>query len=301
MMSSNYSFDILNIYKVEHKYVLLLSGWCVNKDKGVPQISIEINGAEQNLYYYPVNRVDVCRSFQLDESKFSKCGFRVRKEFDDKLQSFKVLAKFNDQSEVLFSKEGLGLDKWIQNSNIVYDIEEVTKGKDSETYNFRGWCFSLDNQSVDLKVIDSNETTVDAVIRNTIREDMSALSSSVRGFSGSFHYIENVEYSLELSTKDNQIKISFDEFLKSKSFSISSFIKKINFNNIKKAFHYFSESGLKNTLSIIFKRNQNENTYQNWFDRHKVTKEELNRQKTVSFDYSPCISILVPTYNTPSK
>ena len=122
-MSSNYSFDILNIYKVEHKYVLLLSGWCVNKDKGVPQISIEINGAEQNLYYYPVNRVDVCRSFQLDESKFSKCGFRVRKEFDDKLQSFKVLAKFNDQSEVLFSKEGLGLDKWIQNSNIVYDIE----------------------------------------------------------------------------------------------------------------------------------------------------------------------------------
>ena len=109
-------------------------------------------------------------------------------------------------------------------------------------------------------MIDSNETTVDAVIRNTIREDMSALSSSVRGFSGSFHYIENVEYSLELSTKDNQIKISFDEFLKSKSFSISSFIKKINFNNIKKAFHYFSESGLKNTLSIIFKRNQNENT-----------------------------------------
>lgn len=300
-MSSNYSFDILNIYKVEHKYVLLLSGWCVNKDKGVPQISIEINGAGQNLYYYPVNRVDVCRSFQLDESKFSKCGFRVRKEFDDKLQSFKVLAKFNDYSEVLFSKEGTGLNKWIQNSNIVYDIEEVTKGKDSETYNFRGWCFSLDNQSVDLKVIDSNENTVDAVIRNTIREDMSALSSSVRGFSGSFHYIENVEYSLELSTKDNQIKISFVEFLKSKSFSISSFIKKINFNNIKKAFHYFSESGLKNTLSIIFKRNQNENTYQNWFDRHKVTKEELNRQKTVSFAFSPCISILVPTYNTPSK
>ena len=58
---------------------------------------------------------------------------------------------------------------------------------------------------------------------------------------------------------------------------------------------------MKNTLSIIFKRNQNENTYQNWFDRHKVTKEELNRQKTVSFAYSPCISILVPTYNTPSK
>lgn len=301
MMSSNYSFDILNIYKVEHEYVLLLSGWCVNKDKGVPQISLEINGIEQILNYYPVNRVDVCRSFQLDESKFSKCGFRVRKEFDDKLQSFKVLAKFNDQSEVLFSKEGPGLDKWIQNSNIVYDIEEVTKGKDSETYNFRGWCFSLDNQSVDLKVIDSNETTVDAVIRNTIREDMSALSSSVRGFSGSFHYIENVEYSLELSTKDNQIKFSFDEFLKSKSFSISSFIKIINFNNIKKAFHYFSESGLRKTLRIIFKRNQNENTYQNWFDRHKVTKEELNRQKTVSFAYSPYISILVPTYNTPSK
>lgn len=301
MMSSNYFFDILNIYKVEHKYVLLLSGWCVNKDKGVPQISIEINGAGPNLNYYPVNRVDVCRSFQLDESKFSKCGFRVRKEFDDKLQSFKVLAKFNDYSEVLFSKEGPGLDKWIQNSNIVYDIEEVTKGKDSETYNFRGWCFSLDNQSVDLKVIDSNENTVDAVIRNTIREDMIALSSSVRGFSGSFHYIDNIEYSLELSTKDNQIKISFDAFLKSKSFSISSFIKKINFDNIKKAFHYFNESGLKNTLSIIFKRNQNENTYQNWFDRHKVTKEELNRQKTVSFAYSPCISILVPTYNTPSK
>lgn len=39
--------------------------------------------------------------------------------------------------------------------------------------------------------------------------------------------------------------------------------------------------------------------YQDWFNRHKVTLEELARQKDYKFDYEPKISILVPTYNTP--
>lgn len=50
-------------------------------------------------------------------------------------------------------------------------------------------------------------------------------------------------------------------------------------SNIQKGIKYLKENGIKNTFGWIKNSNNAEYKYQNWFDRHKVTKEELNRQK----------------------
>ena len=299
-MSLNFSFDIFNLYKVEQNLVLLLSGWCIDSQKGIPTVYLVIDDRSVLLDYVPMNRVDVCESYNLDSS-FSKCGFRVRKELSSNIHSFKVIAEINGNKKTLISKEGNSLKQFIKESSIAYDIEEVTKSKDSGMYHFRGWAFSFNNTLVKHKIVDSKNQEIDVIFRDTVREDISPFSTSVKGFVGSFHFEDSKDYFLELSSNNQQIKISLDDFIRSNSLSIASFLKKINFSNIQKGIRYLKENGIKNTFGWIKNSNNAEYKYQNWFDRHKVTKEELNRQKTVSFAYSPCISILVPTYNTPSK
>ena len=39
--------------------------------------------------------------------------------------------------------------------------------------------------------------------------------------------------------------------------------------------------------------------YDAWFRLHKATNEQLTEQRQYKFSYEPCISIVVPTYNTP--
>lgn len=41
--------------------------------------------------------------------------------------------------------------------------------------------------------------------------------------------------------------------------------------------------------------------YEEWFEKHKASKEELEKQAKHVFEYQPMISIIVPTYNTPIK
>lgn len=41
--------------------------------------------------------------------------------------------------------------------------------------------------------------------------------------------------------------------------------------------------------------------YLKWYEKYKVTADEIENQKTQKFEYSPKISIVVPVYNTPEK
>ena len=51
--------------------------------------------------------------------------------------------------------------------------------------------------------------------------------------------------------------------------------------------------------SGLYGGNNQELIYKRWFTDHKVTQEELEREKNENFEYQPLISIIVPTYNTP--
>lgn len=75
------------------------------------------------------------------------------------------------------------------------------------------------------------------------------------------------------------------------------------FVKLQKSFEY---RGVKQTLKLCFykligKRSSFVDSYDQWFFKHRVTKEELKKQKEHHFSYEPLISIVVPTYNTPVK
>lgn len=68
---------------------------------------------------------------------------------------------------------------------------------------------------------------------------------------------------------------------------------------IKKAFNYLKHYGIKGFVIRLRERLEPEEVpYGPWYDKHKVTSDELDRQRKNKFNYSPKISIVVPAYLT---
>lgn len=77
-------------------------------------------------------------------------------------------------------------------------------------------------------------------------------------------------------------------------------IRKIRIRNIKKAISYARKYGVRALIAKSMDANFMLD-YKKWISSHLPSKEELTSQRETKFEYSPKISILVPTYNTPVK
>ena len=75
----------------------------------------------------------------------------------------------------------------------------------------------------------------------------------------------------------------------------------INSENINKFRKYVTEDGLGDTVKHVFRYLAENYRYQKWLKENLVTQEELGRQRNHRFEYSPKISVIVPTYNTPEE
>lgn len=76
---------------------------------------------------------------------------------------------------------------------------------------------------------------------------------------------------------------------------------------IKKIINKIREIGFLNTIKLVFKKilhKQPSNEvldYMEWRKKHVPSEAELEKQKRYKFKYRPLISIVVPTFNTPSN
>ena len=77
-------------------------------------------------------------------------------------------------------------------------------------------------------------------------------------------------------------------------------IKKVSPYNVKKGILYLRHYGTRGFWIKLTERFQKSDIdYKEWYENHKVSQEELEKQKKKVFVYAPKISILVPVYNTP--
>jgi len=78
------------------------------------------------------------------------------------------------------------------------------------------------------------------------------------------------------------------------------FLNRLSFYNVRRGVKYLKQNGLGELVTKITERFQKEEiNYEEWFEEHKVTKEELEVQRQTIFSYSPQISIVVPVYKPP--
>ncbi len=76
-------------------------------------------------------------------------------------------------------------------------------------------------------------------------------------------------------------------------------------NSISKALNYISKNGLKGFGKKLRTSSRKtiigEKEYAQFLEKNSLTKGELEAQKNVAFEFSPLISIVVPTYNTSER
>ena len=75
-------------------------------------------------------------------------------------------------------------------------------------------------------------------------------------------------------------------------------VKLINVRNIRRTLNFIKHNGLKGLKKKILHSAIDPLHYNEWFQHHKISEDELELQRQAEFDYKPLISILVPTFNT---
>lgn len=81
---------------------------------------------------------------------------------------------------------------------------------------------------------------------------------------------------------------------------MSSISRAFTPTNISKGIKLLRKKGLKAVLKKVkSKINSPNKMYGAWYESHKVTSDELDRQRKVKLEYEPLISVIVPVYNPP--
>ena len=69
---------------------------------------------------------------------------------------------------------------------------------------------------------------------------------------------------------------------------------------IKKGIQFYKRYGILGGIATLTGQGQiKDKNYAAWYEKNKVSEEELTKQRNKEFPYMPLFSILVPVYNTP--
>ena len=81
-----------------------------------------------------------------------------------------------------------------------------------------------------------------------------------------------------------------------------NYLIKIRPYNIQKGFRYLKHYGLREFLVRLSERMEPEEVpYGPWFEKHKASREQLEKQRARKWDRTPLLSIVVPAYRTPEE
>ena len=81
-------------------------------------------------------------------------------------------------------------------------------------------------------------------------------------------------------------------------------MKKITLQKVVKGVRYLKHYGWKEFWIRLQEKMEAENVpYEPWYEKHKATPEQLEKQRKTAAQWSgkPCISIVVPLYHTPER
>ena len=179
---------------------------------------------------------------------------------------------------------------------IAFNIDSVQKYPKTQICEVRGWASSSLKELVNFNIFDEAGNKIDCTYRRTIRRDIGMESSFFLGFVLDFEYKKNCSYSIEFLAEKESVQEKVSAVSKNESFF--DLIKYVNKDTLKRAFRYFKLNGFGALQSRLKQGYSAPSLYNDWFLKNKISVEEIEKQKLVSFQYSPLISIIVPTYNT---
>lgn len=214
--------------------------------------------------------------------------------------SLVVYAMSGGAHKVLYNIKGKKIQSILKKVNAY--VETVYAKK--EELIIKGW--AVDSKEVSYEVLCHNKPIEIIDISSTVRSDLASVfvEKSNSEESGFLISIPRTEEKLYLRAVAG-IGVYQQRLLWEKKNVGKGVFARIK-NIVRKVRYSLNYNGLMITCKIIkrkifAKRTNKVMEYNHWYQNHKVSDEELTKQREKSFDFEPVFSIIVPLYETDEK
>lgn len=306
--------DSIKICKLPNEQRIILTGWAIALDDTYFDYQLEVNQQLIELEVVDIQRYDVLRKFSKLTSNI-ECGFRICAKIDKSIDIHTIKMYFvkKDGSKVLGQKISKScIQKSISTDQIECAIDAYEIDSQTKKATIRGWAHSLVSQEpIELMIVDQDGNNTKIDLHRISREDLVKFKivteeEKYSGFQIEFIKEDHQSYDLVVKSSSTKQTIQLNHIVISKATKLKRLIKaylhEFTIKNMINAFSYLKKNGIKKFIQRLAKGpNITHMSYHEWFLMHRVTPQELEKQKNTKFEYEPLISIIVPTYNTPIK
>lgn len=313
-MKSKYYIDSKKYRVKDSEAYIRVQGWFFDEVGKPADYRAEVNGRPAAIKIKRRIRPDVVQHFSRRKPK-KNCGFNIRVGIDphEPVRQFTLYACTKAGETRLLNLNERQLAKILDSRTISYIIDSVRIEK--KTIKVAGWATTCDRKgSLEIGLTDSRGEPVEHKLTRILREDVYAAGlvakeDALCGFELTFSYEEDGQYRFYI--KDSQHEFSLPLIppqvrKRQRRAARIGFLRQslhfINFHSLLRVLQYIFKHGFKGLKSYIVdsvNAVRNDRLYRDWYEDHKITEEELEKQRRVKFRYTPTISIAVPTYNTP--
>lgn len=306
-------FDRFKLKCFEDKKFIVIHGWSFSTDGSEYELATYVNHQEVDSEKTVIVRQDVVKKFPKKHID-KKCGFKfvIPCEQFENVDLFQLYAVTPNGKTCIKS---INKDEILENTvktSIESHLDAYFKNvADTNKFSISGWAVSLDHDKLKYALYDSHQNEVKHTIRFTNRTDLYRLKlieedQKYCGFTIEFEGNKSEKYTLVISNAHDKVSIDVQKAYISKNkqnlFKLRHYLSLLTIRNCVRGAKYLIKHGPKGLIERLKKGSFSFGIpYGDWFEAHKVTQEELARQKEVKFEYQPLISVIVPTYNTPEE
>lgn len=190
-------------------------------------------------------------------------------------------------------------------SKIEYCIDKVIR-KNDNVY-IVGWAFNPGSEKVKISVKGEDNIKFNKVERRVdlFNKFDQEKGSDLCGFQLEMPYRNKATFIFTSGDDVERVTLNLKKLASgSKNTKLKRALMLCNLLSIKKGIKEINKNGIKYTLHRTKNKIMNGNDveegidYDTWFRKNQPTEQELEFQRNHKFEYSPKISIVVPTYNT---
>lgn len=296
------SIDGLRLRKQKEGTLIQINGWCFHERGMEYDLQLFVNDEKIECEYLPITRYDVAGSFPrfpIDPH----VGFMIKTITKDFLHKIELITVSEGTKETLLKLNEHEISRFIDNEIIEYSIDDYSEIKDEKTAVLVGWALDEEGSKFEYSIVDENGIIIPSTVRVETRRDLVQLKmiesdQSMCGFRINFPVEKNQNYTLKITGKNAFRDVPIKREMRKPQNIWISYLKAANPQRIHNAYEYLKTNGLKDFLRRVSRGPNTFSPYPVWFERQRITAQELEEQKKIKFSYSPKISLIVATYNT---
>lgn len=302
-----YSVDEIHYFSYETKSLILFCGWCFHASQAPLQYHVNINGSEVECKVGLVDRIDIVQQY-LGQTNGLDVGFFVSALVEGDIHSAELTVSCHRDTVHLQKIKEKTLQSIKREGPVCYRIGGYipSDGLNKHIHLNDGWAFAFDGSTIEFGVENNKHQLIESNFRILDIDafyQMGLLNDSNKHcfFHLSFKDDGDSPYYLTFYNDHIHQSVEINESILSQSLHTwYSYLSKINPDLIHKGYRYLKDNGVKNLFRKIVKgEGPDALDYNNWTRHFDCTKEELEKQLSHQFAYTPKMSFIVATFNTP--